>query len=149
MLLSMTRGAWDPADVANTLNRPATRCLDGYVRVSQVAGAPVSVFHHPTRAAPADRGVGFPRVIGPETCVVDATATQLAEVIGALIDGGAFDDLGEVDRHDFRSASRARERADCATPEQAGAALSTSPGALMCLAVNGASRYLRLSANPS
>ncbi len=54
------------------------------------------VLADPTLAGPLEEH-GLLRVIEPETFVDDATATQLTEVIEALVEGGAFDDLSKVD----------------------------------------------------
>lgn len=59
----------------------------------------------PTLAGPIE-DLGLLRVIEPETFVDEATAAQLADVIEALVEGGAFDDLGEVDRLAELSMSR-------------------------------------------
>ena len=63
------------------------------------------VLADPTLAGPIE-DLGLLRVIEPETFVDEATAAQLAEVIEALVEGGAFDDLGEVDRLAELSMSR-------------------------------------------
>lgn len=59
----------------------------------------------PTLAGPIE-DPGLLRVIEPETFVDEATAADLAEVIEALVEGGAFDDLDEVDRLAELSMSR-------------------------------------------
>lgn len=64
-----------------------------------------NVIADPTLAGPIE-DLGLLRVIEPETFVDDATAAQLAEVIDALVEGGAFDDLGDVDRLAELSMSR-------------------------------------------
>lgn len=63
------------------------------------------VIADPTLAGPIE-DLGLLRVIEPETFVDGATAAQLAGVIEALVEGGAFDDLGEVDRLAELSMSR-------------------------------------------
>ncbi len=63
------------------------------------------VIADPTLAGPIE-DLGLLRVIEPETFVDEATAAQLAEVIEALVEGGAFDELGEADRLAELSMSR-------------------------------------------
>ena len=63
------------------------------------------VIADPTLAGPIEE-LGLLRVIEPETLVDEATAAQLAEVIEALVEGGAFDDLDAVDRLAELSMSR-------------------------------------------
>lgn len=63
------------------------------------------VIADPTLAGPIEE-LGLLRVIEPETFVDEATAGQLAEVIEALVEGGAFDDLDAVDRLAELSMSR-------------------------------------------
>lgn len=63
------------------------------------------VIADPTLAGPIE-ALGLLRVIEPETFVDEPAAAQLAEVIDALVEGGAFDDLEEVDRLAELSMSR-------------------------------------------
>lgn len=63
------------------------------------------VIADPTLAGPIE-DLGLLRVVEPETFVDEATVAQLADVIGALVEGGAFDGLREVDRLAELSMSR-------------------------------------------
>lgn len=63
------------------------------------------VIADPTLAGPIEE-LGLLRVIEPETFVDDAAAAQLAAVIDALVDGGAFDKLDAAERPAELSMSR-------------------------------------------
>lgn len=59
----------------------------------------------PTLAGPLE-DQGLLRILEPETFVDDATAAQLTDVIDALVEGGAFDELSQVERLAELSMSR-------------------------------------------
>ena len=63
------------------------------------------VMADPTLAGPLE-DEGLLLVLEPETFVDEATVMQLTDVIEALVDGGAFDELSDVDRFAELSMSR-------------------------------------------
>lgn len=69
----------------------------------------------PTLAGPLEER-GLLRVLEPETFIDDETAAKLTEAVGALVDGGAFDELPEIEGY----LELSKSRAVLATPKRTG-----------------------------